>query len=427
MIFSMGDISRNEITIRGEQFRVYTSYDWIFKYEDIPVAQVFLIGDKLLLLQVRGMLTPEIVKKIGRSILKKTDQVSGKLSLISRIEAPFMPRDIRKLIFKEEEKLRNKLDKYYFVAKGRARSILNVYKSLHSVFSHKLYVVETVNEAIMHFFEKGVDEKKGISDRLPVVPDYSNFPVDLVYEEFLLKIDHQKEWSIDREEFQFSAYTINKKVFVYRLKGKVDIPELLEVNSIGKRVLKSMNPRQVIIVSDLYGLTSISKKARILLEKIFKDSEKRKLIEYTCPNSMMNAVLKVQQVLNPQLTERMLVVRSFKEALKLALQKLNDRAFVQIESIDVHNLPPKQLKSLVSSLIEDIKRIRANRDERISQLMEGISGLTFSQEYQEIKSPVDETDPFYNLFNAFVMLRKDMFQMSKEIKKLREEEDNSGT
>lgn len=415
MIFSLGDSNPSDITIGKRVIPVYTKESWIFKIEGIPVTQLYLIGSNLMLIQTRGLLSVELVRKISSQIENRLIETFNKITIINLMDVPFLTREVRKIIFFEEKRLRERLGNYYLIAKGKSKSILNVYKSLHPQFKNKVKIMDSVNAALINFFEDSLQASEGIDKYIHLQPNHEDYPLEIEYHNKLLHIQHLEGWSLQNDDFNFATFAVNDRIFVYRLRGKIDIRELHDINKIGKGVFEQLGTDRVIIVSDYHGLTGISKKARILLERIFTDSDKRVQVEYACPNSLMNAVFTVQQVLNPKLADRMVMKLTFEEAFIAAIKKMDESSLGDIiESDNLDRLSVKQMKKIINQLYEENKSIKLNQQKRIDQLIEKISDIAFRQDFSTSKSDLKEDDPFYHLFNSFSFLEKDMEQILKE-------------
>ena len=57
------------------------------------------------------------------------------------MDIPFIERKVRKQILFEEKETRDDLGKYYFIARGKAKSILQIYKALNVEFNNKLIII----------------------------------------------------------------------------------------------------------------------------------------------------------------------------------------------------------------------------------------------------------------------------------------------
>lgn len=421
MSLPIGDASVQEFYIGQKKINVKTDSKWIVFSGKIASAQVFLIENELIFIQVKGEVTDILVESIAQIVSEIIDSTGKSYSLISKLNVPFIQRDIRKKIVEKEAKIRNRITNYYFVANGRAQSILLLYKVLLEDSQKPLYLVDSLKEAVLQHFHHESEEIH-FESIFKIDAKEEDFPVDFKYKNQIFTIDFKDQWKVDLPSYKFSAFLINKAIYVYRLEGHIEIDDLKNANAVGVSVLKEVKIDFPIVVSDLHGLVGISKKARGYLERIFKDSNKNKLIEYTYPNSLMKAVLNVQHLLNPYLADRSVVTKSFQEAIEKAIGKWvveEDAASDRLAKID--RLSVDELKRLAKKLFQDKQQLIKARNEHSSYMIDEISQLTFKQEAANFKRDPDPNDPYYDVLNSFQFLQMEIIQLLEELNALKQD------
>ncbi|MDH5380423.1 MAG: HAMP domain-containing histidine kinase [Cyclobacteriaceae bacterium] len=423
MIFDLGKTEDQVIVVGGKEIIVKTKPEWIFYKGADPVLQLFMIKDNLLVIQSVGDVPKNEYSNIFMQIENIILQSPVKMSVLAYSNVPFLGREIRIFIIREEERLRNYLDKYYFISKGKGKSLLNVYKNMHPVFRKKLLVLDSINEAILEHIHEKSENIPDITQVFPIEAYEKDYPIEVKWRGYFLSIRHLESWSYKTNKSTFSGFLVNNKILVYRVSGSVDEQFGLKIFQIGKQIVKHIDNGKAIIISDYSNVKRIDKHARIVFEKLNFQSDKARILEFVNSNTLMEAVISIQLMVQPGLRKKLIVCQTFDEALFSAIEKINQQGQTLYKSKDrkLDSYSSSQLKRIILNLNEELEQTILNRSERIDQFIEMFSKITWQQDFSfKIPTP-DEEDPFYNLFTAFYFLKKDLNNLFKEVKVLNEE------
>ena len=105
MQFKIGNNSNRTLHLGGRDLELKTTDEWIFFNNDQPVFQFYLLGSDLIIIQSQGKVPRKFHDEIIQTLDDILNKCESKVSIIAYLSIPFIDRNVRSKIIREELRL----------------------------------------------------------------------------------------------------------------------------------------------------------------------------------------------------------------------------------------------------------------------------------------------------------------------------------
>ncbi len=233
------------------------------------------------------------------------------------------------------------------------------------------------------------------------------------------------DWRLESKlpEMRLVAILVDHNILFTKVRGTLNAAFMQQVFNLFNRIIEESEDK-IYLVLDLQDLDQLS-----LLTRAVMDQNERKLRKFwnhiaIIPSPLGNTMISLYRLFRPHklrlLTKLNSVSEAFQHMIDLKSGSDPDDPEETEKSIeknpDIARLTREELIVTLNDQLEDHRKLKLEYQAKIDRLFEYIGRITWDKTFQPSGLETDETDPFFNLFNAVTFLRQDVADLIDELK-----------
>jgi signal transduction histidine kinase len=229
-------------------------------------------------------------------------------------------------------------------------------------------------------------------------------------------IVQKKEWTYRGSNNSTDCYLVNGNIIYNLSSGPTDYNQNQANQQIIRNIINTSGKEKLYLIIDArnVGLIPIS----IRRDTIKADVEFSQFIhtKYLIANATLKSMIRIVRFIHPRFVRNLILVDSIEDAIRMIMEKI---PVGMIDSSARLDYTQDDLKTMSKNqLIFQILQNQQNRKERLDELFDIFSRITWDTSYVPHKIELSEKDPFYDLFNAVNLLQDDLYTNIEELRVL---------
>ncbi len=229
-------------------------------------------------------------------------------------------------------------------------------------------------------------------------------------------IQCQESWIYTGKQYAFVGFLINREIILYWAKGHVQKKDCDSVGDIMQSVIDFSDKKENLIqILDLRNINSFSLAARKYYEAINEKLNPYWKKRYYVFSSLGSSIFKIYAAINPDIMRQATLVGSIPQALQLCQEK-SPQPQDEKETFDPKRASREALIARYEQLDKQHRALISEQQEKAELLLKNIAMTSWEEDFEMLESPLDQEDPFFNVFVALSQLRQDLGEIYEQQK-----------